>query len=66
MKHMTDNQLFSDLHYGFRNKRSCVLQLLEILDYWTRLMDEGKQIDTIYLNIRKTLILFPIGDLFSN
>ena len=25
MKHMTDNSLFSDSQYGFRNKRSCVL-----------------------------------------
>ena len=32
MKHMTDKSLFSDSQYEFRNKRSCVLQLLEILD----------------------------------
>ena len=59
MKHMTDNQLFSDSHYGFRNKHSCVLQLLEILDYWTRSIDEGKQIDTIYLDIRKPFDSIP-------
>ena len=28
MKHMTDNNRFGDSQYGFRNKRSCVLQ------YW--------------------------------
>ena len=53
MKHMTDNNLFSDSQYGFRNKRSCVLQLLEVLDYWNKSVDEGKQVDTIYLDIRK-------------
>ena len=50
---MTDNNLFSDSQYGFRNKRSCVLQLLEVLDYWNKSVDEGKQVDTIYLDIRK-------------
>ena len=53
MKHMTDNNLFSDAQYGFRNRRSCVLQLLEVLDYWNKSVDEGKQVDTIYLDIRK-------------
>ena len=53
MKHMTDTSLFSDSQYGFRNKRSCVLQLLEILDYWTCSLDKGKQVDTIYLDIKK-------------
>ena len=53
MKHMTDNNLFSDSQYGFRNKISCVLQLLEVLDYWNTSVDEGKQVDTIYIDIRK-------------
>ena len=50
---LTHNNLFSDSQYGFRNKRSCVLQLLEVLDYWNKSVDEGKQVDTIYLDIRK-------------
>ena len=50
---MTDKNLFSDSQYGFRNKRSCVLQFLEVLDYWNKSVDEGKQVDTIYLDIRK-------------
>ena len=53
MKHMTDNNLFSDSEYGLRNKRSYVLQLLEVLKYWNKSLDEGKQVDTIYLDIRK-------------
>ena len=53
MKHMTDNNLFSDSQYGFRNKRSCVLRLLEVLDYWNKSVDEGKLVDTIYFDIRK-------------
>ena len=53
MKHMTENKLFSESQYGFRNKRSCVLQILEVLDYLSKSLDEGKQVDTIYLDIRK-------------
>ena len=53
MMHMTDNNLFSDSQCGFRNKRSCELQLLDVLDYWNKSVDEGKQVDTIYLDIRK-------------
>ena len=53
MKHMSENKLFSDSQYGFRNKRSCVLQLLEVLDSWSRSLDNGNQVDTIYLDIRK-------------
>ena len=66
MKHMTDSLLFSHSLYGFRNKRSCVLQLLEILDYMTRSLDEGKQVDTIYLDIKKLLVQFHTGDSFRN
>ena len=33
--------------------KSWVLQLLEALDYWYKSVDEGKQVDTIYLDIRK-------------
>ena len=59
MRHMIDNHLFSDLQYGFRNKRSCVLQLLEVLDYWSKSVEEGKQIDCIYLDIRKAFDSIP-------
>ena len=41
MKHLTDNYLFSDSQYGFRNKKNCVLQLLEVLDFWNKSVDEG-------------------------
>ena len=49
MKHMNDNNLFSNRQYGFRNKRSCILQLLDVLDDWSKYYDESKQIDNIYI-----------------
>ena len=47
MKHMNDNNLFSTCQYGFRKKRSCVLQLLDVLDDWSKYYDESKQIDNL-------------------
>lgn len=32
---MNNNNLFSQHQFGFRNKTSCILQLLTILDDWT-------------------------------
>ena len=41
----------------FKNLRafcnSCVLQLLDVLDDWSKYYDESKQIDNIYLDIKK-------------
>ena len=56
MKHMTDNKLFTDGQYGSRektNKRSCILQLLDVLDDLTSAYDEGKQTDIVYLDMKK-------------
>ena len=54
-----DNNLFSTCRYGFRNKRSCVLQLLDVLDGWSKYYDESKQIDNMYLNIKKAFDTIP-------
>ena len=56
MKHMTENNLFTDAQYGFREKRSCILQLLDVLDDLTSTYDASCQSDVIYLDIKKALI----------
>ena len=58
MEHMNENNLFSDCH-GFRNKRSCVLQLLDVLDDWSKFYDENNQIDTVYVDIKKAFDTVP-------
>ena len=52
MNHMTINNLFTDCQFGFSHKRSCILQLLDILDDWSKYYNENKQIDTVYLDIK--------------
>ena len=45
---MSSNNLFSDAQFGFREKRSCTLQLLTVLDDWIKSYDDSYQVDTIY------------------
>ena len=52
MSHMKKHKLFSDKQFGFLEGRSTVLQLLIVLDKWTKIMDEGGVIDCIYCNRR--------------
>ena len=56
MKHVTDNHLFSDTVLEISEG---VLQLFEVLDYWSKEIRERKQVDTIYLDIRKVFDSIP-------
>ena len=50
MTHMTDNAMFSKAQHGFRPGRSCVTQLLEVIESWTRILDAiyfAKAFDTV-------------------
>ena len=59
MKHMTENKLFTNCQFGFREKRICILQLLDVLDDLTKAYDENKQTDVIYIDIRKAFDTVP-------
>ncbi len=51
--HFLTNNLFSPDQYGFRQFRSCLLQLLEALEDWTSYLDKGDHIDVIYFDFSK-------------
>ena len=53
MFHCIDNNIFSDSQYVFRNRRGCTLQLLNYLDGWTKAIDNGLPVDTLYLDLQK-------------
>jgi len=53
MQFFITNNLFSNYQYGFIKGRSTVLQLLHILDKWTKLVEEGRQVDVIYTDFEK-------------
>ena len=53
MGFMQIHKLFSNKQFGFLSSRSTTLQLLRVLDDWTRILDEGGTIDIIYFDFMK-------------
>ena len=64
MNYMSSNDLFTNSQYGFRPGRSCVTQLLEVLDDWSVLKDNGISIDIMYLDFSKAFDTVPHQRLF--
>lgn len=59
MLHMESNDLFTEHQHGFRSKRSCVTQLLEVMEEWSEILDSGGNIDNIYLDFSKAFDTVP-------
>ena len=59
VSHMTTNNLFSVHQHGFMAGKSCVTQLLEFLEYLTEALDQGKDVDIIYLDFCKAFDKVP-------
>jgi hypothetical protein len=57
--HMTKNVLFSGFQHGFISGRSCVTNLLAVLDAWTEAMDNGTAVDAVYLDFAKAFDTVP-------
>ena len=57
--HLIENDLYSNCQHGFRSGRSCVTQLIEVIDDLTKLLDEGNKIDMIYLDFKKAFDSIP-------
>ena len=57
--HMNTNNLYAQCQHGFRNKRSCTTQLIEVMEEITSIIDEGKPVDIIYLDFRKAFDSVP-------
>lgn len=51
--HLESNNLLCDDQFGFRKNRSCALQLLEVLNDWTKAINEGSDVDVIFLDFSK-------------
>ena len=45
--------------HGFVQGRSCLTNLLEVLEHWTSSMDQGYGVDVIYLDYRKAFDTVP-------
>ena len=59
IKHMDENKLFSPNQFGFLAGRSTVLQLLKVLDIWSKILDEGGCLDVVYCDFMKAFDKVP-------
>ena len=57
--HMTENNLFSTSQHGFISGKSCMTQLLELMEDITESIDNGKDVDIVYLDFSKAFDKFP-------
>ena len=59
VNHMIRNKLFSTQQFGFIKGRSMVLQLLNVIDSWTKALDRGESVDVVYLDFMKAFDIVP-------
>ena len=57
--HMKQHSLFSSKQFEFITGRSTVLQLIKVIDEWTRALDEGEAVDVIYCDFMKAFDRVP-------
>ena len=65
VNHMTVYNLYSECQHGFRKSRSCVTQLLEVMEILTDFIDDGESVDIIYLDFKKAFDAVPHQRLLS-
>jgi len=52
-------EAISNYQHGFTDGRSCLTNLLESLESWTQALDEGFDIDILYLDYSKAFNSVP-------
>lgn len=55
--HLEANNLLNEAQHGFRKGRSCLTNILETLEQWTKILDEGDCVDVAYLDFKKAFDL---------
>ena len=59
MEHLTASDILSKDQHGFRARRSCSTQLLETINEWSQVIEQGDLIDSIYLDFQKAFDSVP-------
>ena len=59
LQHLGDSELLSYSQHGFRPKRSCNTQLVEVLDDWSKALESHCSIDVVYLDFKKAFDSVP-------
>ena len=53
LEYLTRNKHISDAQFGFRSGRSCILQLIDVMEDWTDYIENDESWDTVYLDFAK-------------
>ncbi|KAF2364719.1 Reverse transcriptase domain [Trinorchestia longiramus] len=61
-KHLNDQNHFNDTQHGFREKRSCLINLLDFFGEVYLIYDRTKAVDLVYTNFQKVLTKFSMKD----
>ena len=59
VNHLESNNIISRHQHGFTTGRSCITQLLETLDIWTEILDDGGGVDVVYTDFMKAFDSVP-------
>ncbi|KAF2344377.1 Reverse transcriptase domain, partial [Trinorchestia longiramus] len=63
--HLNDQNLITGTQHGFREKRSCLTNLLDFFGEVNHIYDRTKAVDLIYLDIQKAFYKVPHGRLMA-
>ena len=53
LEHLVRNKHISVSQFGFRSGRSCILQLIDVMEDWLQYIEDDESWDTIYLDFSK-------------
>ena len=59
LQHLIDCHLLSENQHGFRPRRSCNTQLVEVLEDWTKALENHDTLDIMYLDFKKAFDSVP-------
>ena len=59
LNHLMENNIITPHQHGFVPGRSCITQLLESLDEWTRILEDNGSVDIIYTDFQKAFDSVP-------
>jgi len=65
VEHLEKNKLIRESQHGFRNNKSCTTNLLEFMEEITAMVDEGKAVDVIFLDLAKAFDKVPHDKLMA-
>ena len=59
VNHMNEANLFADCQHGFRKHRSCMTQLLQVIEDFSLYLDNKEPFDVLYLDFKKAFDSVP-------